>query len=200
MRYSFRLTSALQLIARYGAMGCVGPRPGTPPSESDSRLADALVTGIFDRTLEATPKSRVNRRPAAGPCRYRGRENPAPQSSRELLCGTVRAHRPDGGHRPDADLRRTASADDPGPVRGPLQRTAPSSRPSAPPAAARSPCCGPLPEADPAPAYPRRPHQRIRAGRIEAQIRTDSRVLELCVPRILSAAVTSGVALLAVQP
>ena len=30
--------------------------------------------------------------------------------------GTVRAHRPDRGHRPDAHLRRTASADDPGRV------------------------------------------------------------------------------------
>jgi hypothetical protein len=29
-------------------MGRTGPRPGTPPSESDSRLADPLVTGIFD--------------------------------------------------------------------------------------------------------------------------------------------------------
>ena len=33
-------------------------------------------------------------------------------------------------------------------------------------------------EADQAPARPRRPHQRIRAGRIEAQVRTHSRVLE----------------------
>ena len=76
------------------------------------------------------------------------------------------------------DLRRTAPADDPGPVRGPLQRAAPSSRPSAPPAAARSPCRGPLPEADPAPARPGRPHQRVRASRIEVQVRTDGRVLE----------------------
>jgi hypothetical protein len=29
--------------------------------------ADALVTGIFDRTPEAAPKSQVNRRPTAGP-------------------------------------------------------------------------------------------------------------------------------------
>ncbi len=87
-------------------------------------------------------------------------------------------HRPQGGHRPDADLRRTASADDPGPVRGPLQRTAAPSEPSALPASARSPCCGPLPEADPAPARTRRPHQRVRASRIEAQVRTDGRVLE----------------------
>ena len=87
-------------------------------------------------------------------------------------------HRPQGGHRPDADLRRTASADDPGPVRGPLQRTAAPSEPSALPAPARSPCRGPLPEADPAPARTRRPHQRIRASRIEAQVRTNGRVLE----------------------
>ena len=76
------------------------------------------------------------------------------------------------------DLRRTASADDPGPVRGPLQRTAPPSQPPAPPASARPPCRRPLPEADPAPARPRRPHQRVRASRIEAQVRTDGRVLE----------------------
>jgi hypothetical protein len=47
----------------------------------------------------------------------------------------------------DAGLRRTASADDPGPVRGPVQRTAAPSEPSALPASARSRCCGPLPEA-----------------------------------------------------
>ena len=52
------------------------------------------------------------------------------------------------------------------------------SEPSALPASARSPCCGPLPEADPAPTRTRRPHQRVRASRIEAQVRTDGRVLE----------------------
>jgi hypothetical protein len=40
------------------------------------------------------------------------------------------------------------------------------------------PCCGPLPEADPASACPRRPRQRVRAGRIKVQVRTDSRVPE----------------------
>jgi putative transposase len=48
-----------------------------------------------------------------------------PRSPRERLCGKVCAHRPDRAHRPDADLRRTASADDPGRVRGPLQRAGP---------------------------------------------------------------------------
>ena len=33
-------------------------------------------------------------------------------------------------------------------------------------------------EADPAPARPRRPHQRVRASRIEAQVRASGRVLE----------------------
>jgi putative transposase len=50
-----------------------------------------------------------------------------PRSPRECLCGKVRAYRPDRGHRPDADLRPAAPADDPGPVRGSLQR-APSHR------------------------------------------------------------------------
>ena len=49
--------------------------------------------------------------------------------------------------------------------------------PQAPPAPA-PPCRGPLPEANPAPTHPRRPHQRIRAGRIEAQFRISDRVLE----------------------
>ena len=42
----------------------------------------------------------------------------------------------------------------------------------------RPPCRRPLPGADPAPARPRRPHQRIRAGCIEAQVNTNGRVLE----------------------
>ena len=62
-----RVNSALWRIGRYGAMGCVGPRPGTPPSESDSRSADALVTGIFDPTPGAAPKRRVHGRRTAGP-------------------------------------------------------------------------------------------------------------------------------------
>jgi len=37
-------------MARHGVMGCVGPRPGTPPSDSGSHFAGALVTGVFDLT------------------------------------------------------------------------------------------------------------------------------------------------------
>ena len=38
-------------------------------------------------------------------CRHRGGEDPAAEPASERLCGKVRAHRPDRGHRPDADLR-----------------------------------------------------------------------------------------------
>jgi putative transposase len=51
-------------------------------------------------------------------------------------------------------------------------------QPPAPPAPARSPGRGPLHGADQAPARPRRPHQRIRASRIRAQVRGSGRVLE----------------------
>ena len=85
---------------------------------------------------------------------------------------------PDRSHRPDADLRRTAPADDPGRVRGPLQQAPATSQPPSPPAAARSPCRGPLQRADPAPARARRSHQRVRASRVKPQFRTRGRVLE----------------------
>ncbi len=101
-----------------------------------------------------------------------------PQPLRERLCGTVRAYRPDRGQRPDTDLRRTTPADGPGPVRGPLQRPATSSQPGPPPAQAGSPRRRPLPRANQAPARPRRPRQRIRAGRVEAQVNNGGRLLE----------------------
>jgi len=87
-------------------------------------------------------------------------------------------HRPNRGHRPAADLRPAASADDPGPIRGPLQRTTAASQPPASPTPARLPSRRPLPRADQAQARPRRPHQRIRANRIKAQIKSSGRILE----------------------
>src|ERR1039457_259643 len=66
----------------------------------------------------------------------------------------------------------------PGRARPPLQRTTPPPRPPPPPAPARPPHRRPVPEADQAPTRPRRPHQRIRASRIEAQIKAIGRVLE----------------------
>ena len=68
-----------------------------------------------------------------------GGEDPAPQPSRERICGAVRAYGSDGGHRPDADLRRTAPAVDPDRVRGALQRTTAPPQPRPPPAPARPP-------------------------------------------------------------
>ena len=102
-----------------------------------------------------------------------------PRSPRaNAYCGKVRAHCPDGGHRPDADLRPAASAHDPGRVRGPLQRTSSPSRPPAPPTPARSPCSGPVSGADPTAGRSWRPHQRKRASRLKDQVRADGRVLE----------------------
>ena len=46
------------------------------------------------------------------------------------------------------------------------------------PPRARSPCRGPVSETHPAPARPRRPHQRVPASRIEPHVRTGSRILE----------------------
>ena len=124
------------------------PQPADGPRRSRRRLP---VPG-------PGPRRSVHRSVRRGPDQgwYHGRENPASEPARELLCGTVRAHRPDRGHRPDADLRRTASAHNPRRVRGPLQRATTPSQPPAPPAEARSPCRGPLPPADQAPTRPGR--------------------------------------------
>jgi hypothetical protein len=97
---------------------------------------------------------------------------------RECLRGKIRTHRPNRGHRPAADLRPAASADDPGPVRSPLQRKTAASQPPASPTPARLPSRRPLPRADQVQARPRRPHQRIRASRIKAQIKSSGRILE----------------------
>jgi len=59
-----------------------------------------------------------------------------------------------------------------------VQRPATSSQPGPPPAQAGSPRRRPLPRANQAPARPRRPRQRIRAGRVEAQVNNGGRLLE----------------------
>ena len=61
--------------------------------------------------------------------RYRSREDSVPKPQGERLCRTVRTHCPDGGHRPDADLRRTTPAAGPSRVRGARQRRATLSQP-----------------------------------------------------------------------
>jgi hypothetical protein len=61
---------------------------------------------VRDRAGQCTASFRRG----AGQRGHPGRKDPAPEPSRECSCGKVRAHRPDRGHRPDADLRRAASA------------------------------------------------------------------------------------------
>jgi putative transposase len=68
------------------------------------------------------PGSSPRRSARSWPIRHRGREDPAAPPESERLCGKVCARRPDGDYGPDADLRRMAFADDPGPVRGSLRR------------------------------------------------------------------------------
>ncbi len=89
---------------------------------------------IRDRAGQFTEAFRLG----AGRCRDRGGEDPAPEPSGERSCRTFCAHRPDGGDRADADLRRTTPARRDDGVRGPLQRTTTPSQPGTPPAPARS--------------------------------------------------------------
>ena len=86
--------------------------------------------GQFQRVIRRGPGRR----------RHRSDQDPAAKPQGECLRGAVRAHHPDRGHRPDADLRRTPPAARPSPVRGPLQRPTTPSRPPAPSARTRSPC------------------------------------------------------------
>ena len=108
---------------------------------------------------------------------HRQLEDPAPESLRERPRRKVRPHRPDRDHRPDADLRCTPPAvsppsmpstttDDDLTEAASFARPGPATRP---PTSPRS-----RPSAD----RPRRPHQRIRPGRVEDQVNICGRVLE----------------------
>jgi putative transposase len=68
--------------------------------------------------------------------RHQGGEDPAPKPARERLRRALRPYHPNRGHRPDADLRRTASARGANRIRGALQRTTTPPQPAAPPAPA----------------------------------------------------------------
>jgi hypothetical protein len=83
-----------------------------------------------------------------------------------------------GGSVSVPHLRRTPPAQRPCRVRGSLQRTTTPPQPPPPPASARPPRRGPLPGADQAPRCPRRPYQRIRTSRVDAQVKPRGRVLE----------------------
>jgi len=49
-------------------------------------------------------------RDGPGRRRYRGDQDSAPKPTGKRQCRTVRTHRPNAGHRSDADLRRTTPA------------------------------------------------------------------------------------------
>jgi hypothetical protein len=144
-------------------------------TDLDDRAADLrfLVrdrAGLFTSSFQAGPGRR----------RYRGREDPAAQPASECFCGTLRAHRPGRAEVTDRMLifgerhLHLVLAQYAAHYTG---RRPPSQLPASP-APARPPWRGPLPGTDPAPAHPRRPRQRVRAGRIESQVSTSGRVLE----------------------
>ena len=102
-------------------MGCVGPGPGTPPSDSDSRFAGALVTGIFDPKPRAAPRRRVNHRPATGPQKVH-RRHARRAMSRGCACDLDRNSWPrcagTGGvpeHSPPGHARRPRPVEPPPP-------------------------------------------------------------------------------------
>ena len=72
-------------------MGSIPPLPGTPPSESDSRPADAPVTGIIDltplRSAEARGQPQAGGRSMKGPTVARGVVS-LPAASSTVVPGT----------------------------------------------------------------------------------------------------------------
>jgi hypothetical protein len=125
----------------------------------------------------------LTRRDIAGICEGVRVLKTPPQAPRELLRGAVDTHRTRRVHRPDADLRRTAPAISPPPVRRSLQ-SAPAT--PVPPAATSRPVAHPDHRpgepAGPAAQATRRRDQRVLAGRItgiaNSRARHMQRVLE----------------------
>jgi hypothetical protein len=93
-------------------------------------------------------------------------------------CRTPRIDRPHRGHRPHADLRREAPPPRAGRVRRPLQHAATTSSPPAAPTTSGIACPPARPRQNPAPASPRRAHQRVRTRGLKPLIRDRGRVLE----------------------
>jgi hypothetical protein len=163
------------------------PAPGaSAPTASSSPAGDTSTTPSANTSTTTTPTGRTGpsarNHPAAGPTPRPPTATPASgdaTGSAAWSASIRRSREVTAFSAPtDADLRKTTPADSPGQVPGPLQRTTPPPQPPAAPARARPPRRQHLPAADQAPARPRRPPQRIRASRVEAQVKTCGRVLE----------------------
>ena len=100
------------------------PRDHCEPGRSVDRAADRnLLMDLGDRTVgfRFLVRDRAGQFSASfdavlADAGIQAVKIPPPQPTRERLRRKVRAHRPYRGHRPDAHLRRAASADDPGRV------------------------------------------------------------------------------------
>jgi len=81
-----------------------------------ARLTDPGDAGRGIPVPGRRPGPAVHRVVRCGPGRRRHRNgaDPAATSPRECWSGKVRPHRPDRGHRPDADSRRTTPPVSPG--------------------------------------------------------------------------------------
>jgi hypothetical protein len=98
--------------SRYGHILAVTAHPDRP--WTTTQQIRSLLIGLGGRAADfrfpvpgSRPRRAVHRILRHGPDRrrYRSREDPAPKPPRECPCGTFRAHRPEPGHRPDADIQ-----------------------------------------------------------------------------------------------
>ena len=152
------------------------PRGGRGPPSSASGAAAAAVAG-----RRAGGAGSRSRRSSTSPCAGTARSHAA---GRVIRRNTNRRHMIGDHHRQSAGratlLVRAVDA-----ILGThtrnfgLQRTTAPSQPPAPPAQTGPPRRRALPGADNAPPRPRRPPQRIRTGRVKAQVRAGGRVPEL---------------------
>jgi hypothetical protein len=98
--------------SRYGHILAVTAHPDRP--WTTTQQIRSLLIGLGGRAADfrfpvpgSRPRRAVHRILRHGPDRRRcrSREDPAPKPPRECPCGTFRAHRPEPGHRPDADIQ-----------------------------------------------------------------------------------------------